>query len=328
MEIKITDENIGKRCDVVLLKYLHENGYEDITRSFLQNNWENLVKINGKDAKVSFKLRQSDILEFDGSQLQAKIQNSMQTDEILAQQGPLDIIFENNDFIILNKPSGIVIHPGVRQKENTLANYVVGYLTSKGEYDRSVDRGGIVHRLDKGVSGLVIFAKTLKSQKFFQKKFENHDISKVYLAEVNYKNISNELREMFENNDLDIKEELDALEKKDFVCDDSWYKVEGYIHRSRMNRMKMRFGSENRGRTYRYSLTYVKPLNERQILVKIETGRMHQIRASLEYLRMNIIGDTLYESLSGNSGIPEEIALKSILLSFEDMNGEKRIFRL
>lgn len=327
MNIKISDTDIGKRCDLFVLSYLQDNGFEDITRSFLQNNWDNLVKVNDKYVKPSLKLKEGTSLEINEEMLKEKIKNSIEISTIIPQNKELNVVFENNSFIILNKPKGLVMHPGINQKEHTLANYVVGYLQSKGEYDRRVYRGGVVHRLDKGVSGLVLFAKTYESQKFFQKKFENHEVTKVYVADIKYKSIPNELREMFEK-DIDINGALEKLEKDEFVCDDSWYKVEGYIYRSNGNRMKMKFNHENRGKGYRYSLTYIKPLNNHQILVKIETGRMHQIRASLEYLGINIVGDTLYESFSGKGGIPEEISLRAILLGFEDMQGERKVFRL
>lgn len=327
MKINISDIDVGKRCDLFLLSFLHESGYKDISRSFLQNNWEDLIKVNGKSVKPSLKLKSGFLLEINEKILKEKIEDSIEISVITPQNKELDVVFENSDFIILNKPSGLVIHPGIRQKENTLANYVVGYLELKGQYDRRLYRGGVVHRLDKGVSGLVLFAKTFESQKFFQKKFENREVAKVYIADVTYKNIPNELKPMFEEN-INIDEVLGQLEKDEFVCGSTWYKVEGYIHRSNRNRMKMRFNNENRGKGYRYSLTYIKPLNKNQILVKIETGRMHQIRASLEYLGINIVGDTLYESLSGKGGIPEEISLRSILLSFDDMDSKRRVFRL
>lgn len=327
MKIDISDIDVGKRCDLFLLSFLRENGYEDMTRSFLQNNWNDLVQVNGKGVKPSLKLKMGVTLEINENALKEKIEDSIETSAIKPQNKKLNIVFENADYIILDKPSGLVMHPGIKQKENTLANYVVGYLESKGEYDKRVHRGGVVHRLDKGVSGLVLFAKTYESQKFFQEKFENHEVAKVYVADITYKNIPNELKPMFEEN-INIDEVLGKLEKDEFVCDSSWYKLEGYIHRSNRNRMKMRFNNENRGKGYRYSLTYIKPLNNNQILVKIETGRMHQIRASLEHLGINIVGDTLYESLSGRGGIPEEIALRSILLSFDDMDNKRRVFRL
>lgn len=328
MNIKISDTDIGKRCDLFVLSYLQDNGFEDITRSFLQNNWDNLVKVNDKYVKPSLKLKEGTSLEINEEMLKEKIKNSIEISTITPQNKKLNVVFENSDFIILNKPSGLVIHPGIRQKENTLANYVVGYLESKGQYDRRLYRGGVVHRLDKGVSGLVLFAKTYESQKFFQKKFENREVAKIYIADVTYKNIPNELKKLFEVKNIDINEALEKLEKDGFLCDSSWYKVEGYIYRSNGNRMKMKFNHENRGKGYRYSLTYIKPLNNHQILVKIETGRMHQIRASLEYLGINIVGDTLYESFSGKGGIPEEISLRAILLSFDDMDSKRRVFRL
>jgi len=328
MNIKITDSNVGQRCDLFLLSFLHENGYRDLTRSFLQNNWKDLVKVNGKDAKPSLKLKENVVVEIDEGLLKEKIEDSIEVSEILPQEGRLDIVFENDEYIVLNKPSGLVIHPGVKQKEDTLANYVVGYLSSKGEYDKKVYRGGVVHRLDKGVSGLVLFAKTVKAQRFFQQKFENREVEKIYVADVTYKDTPVELKEMFEKNSIDINKALDELEKNNFRCDNSWYMVEGYIHRSNMNRMKMRFSRESSGKKHKYALTYVKPLNNEQIIVKIETGRMHQIRASLEYLRVHIVGDTLYETLSGKGGIPDEIALKSVLLSFTDEDNQRKVFRL
>ncbi len=328
MKFEISDENIGKRCDIVVLSHLHENGFKDITRSFLKNIWKNLVKVNQKDAKGSLILKKDDILEVDENTLRGEIEDSVEILEILPQEGKLEVIYENPEFMIVNKPSGVVIHPGIKQKENTLANYVVGYLQSKGEYDKKIKRGGIVHRLDKGVAGLVLFAKTYESQRFFQKKFEEREVEKVYLAEVHYKEVPKELKEFFYNTNLEVNKELDKLEKGNFICDDSWYRLEGYIHRSDMNRMKMRFSTKSRGKRYRYSLTFIKPLNSRQVIVKIETGRMHQIRAGLEYLGMTIDCDTLYETLKGRGGIPDEISLKSVLLSFEDKDFQRRIFRI
>ena len=327
MEIKILDSDSKKRCDIVLLSFLRENGYENITRSFLQNNWEGLVSLEGMPVKPSLKVKVNDSLVVDEELLKKRIEESVVEGEIVGEISSLNIVFENADYLVLDKPAGTVMHPGVKRKDGTLVNYVVGYLESKGEYDRMVKRGGIVHRLDRGVSGLVLFAKRYESQKFLQQKFENREVVKVYVADVLYKSVSDELREMMEKSDIELEKALGELEANSFECDDTWIKVEGYIHRSEMNRMKMKLSSVGRGRGYKHSLTYIKPLNSHQIIVKIETGRMHQIRASLEFLGMSIVGDTLYESLGG-SVLPDEISLRSVLLSFEDMDGKRRVFRL
>ncbi len=160
-----------------------------------------------------------------------------------------------------------------------------------------------------------------------KKQFEEHSVEKVYLAEVEYgEHLNNELKEKIPSETLGISEELDILVKNNFQVDSSWLKVEGYIGRSSMNRMKMIFKtySFNHART---ALSYVKPLNSNTFLIIIKTGRMYQIRATLEYLGAHIVGDTLFETLKGGA-IPDAIELESVLLSCKDIAGNTLIKRL
>jgi len=93
--------------------------------------------------------------------------------------------------------------------------------------------------------------------------------------------------------------------------------------------MKMQFTPISLGPNGgKYSCTYILPLNKNEILVRIETGRMHQIRATLEYLGVNIINDSLYATKKGKGGVPEEIELKSILISFLKQNEERVTYNL
>jgi len=184
-----------------------------------------------------------------------------------------------------------------------------------------------VHRLDKPVSGLILFAKNAESQLYFQKQFEEHKIEKIYLAKVEYGNDFNtELKAKIPLNPLDVSKELDKLVQNNFEIDDTWLKVEGYIGRSSINRMKMTFKTYtfNHGR---YALSYIKPISADEFLVIIKTGRMHQIRATIEYLGANIVGDTLFKTLKGGI-VPDEIELESILLCCNDMQGKRLINRL
>jgi len=319
--VQIDDTNQGIRADTFV-----STNYQVHSRSFLKHNWENLVTINGNVGKPSYKLRKGDVLVISDDQVN-KILEDHSYGEIVPQHHALDIVYEDKDFLIINKPKGIVVHPGVGNPKDTLVNYVVEYLQSKEEYDARMERGGIVHRLDKPVSGLILFAKTAESQLYFQKQFEEHSIEKVYLAKVEYGNdLNNELRSRIPSKPLDVSEELDILEERKFEIDDSWMKVEGYIGRSSINRMKMIFKtySFNHSRT---ALSYVKPINENEFLVIIKTGRMYQIRATLEYLGTNIVGDTLFETLKGGA-IPDSIELESILLSCKDMQGNMLTRRL
>lgn len=319
--VHIDQTNYGGRADVFVSSTFNVH-----SRSFLRNNWERLITINGKSEKPSYKLRIGDVLEVLDQDVD-RILEDKAYDKIIPQKKEVDIIYEDKDFIIINKPKGISVHPGIGNPQDTLANYVVGYLDAKGEYDARMERGGIVHRLDKPVSGLILFAKNAEAQLYFQKQFEEHKVDKVYLAKVEIgENINTELKEKIPAIPLDASEELDILVKNNFETDSSWLKVDGYIGRSTMNRMKMIFRAYifNHART---ALSYIKPLSENEFLVIIKTGRMYQIRATLEYLGVHIIGDTMFKSLKGGA-IPESIELESILLSCKDMQGNMFLKRL
>jgi len=327
MDINVCDKGVGERVDIFILDSLKDTQFKFITRSFLKKYWDNLVTVNGKGAKLSLKLKEGDRVFVDLHLLEERFKEDNLLLKIVPQNGDLDIIFEDRDILILNKKAGVVVHPGAGNVRNTLSNYVVGYLESKGEFDNRVKRGGIVHRLDKGVSGLILFAKTLEAQIYYQKQFENHEVVKIYYAKVESNNFPTVLEEEIEK-DMDIPSVIKTLELRNFEVDKDWYKLDGYIQRNNVNRMKMRFTPQKFNNGGKYALTYIKVINKNELLIKIETGRMHQIRATLEYLGINIIGDTLYSTKKGRGGVPDSIELTSILLSFVDMQGERRIFNL
>lgn len=319
--VQIDETTQGTRADAFV-----SNTFKVHSRSFLKHNWERLVSINGETGKPSYKLRKGDVVEVEDQEVD-KILEDHSYGKIIPQHHEFEIMYEDKDSIIINKPKGLVVHPGVGNPQDTLVNYVVEYLETKGEYDPRIERGGIVHRLDKPVSGLILFAKNAEAQLYFQKQFEEHSVEKIYLATVEYgEHLNNELKEKIPSEQREISEELDILVKNNFQVDSSWLKVEGYIGRSSMNRMKMIFKtySFNHART---ALSYVKPLSSNTFLIIIKTGRMYQIRATLEYLGAHIVGDTLFETLKGGA-IPDAIELESVLLSCKDMEGNTLIKRL
>ena len=229
---------------------------------------------------------------------------------------------------MLKKPKGISVHPGVNNTKDTLANFVVGYLTKNGEYDATMDRGGVVHRLDKSVSGLIVFAKNKIMQKHLQKQFENHTVQKIYLADIVMgENTKAEVFSKIPEKEIDPQTVIDEFVRNGGIEEgNEWLKVEGYIGRSSVNRKKTIFKTYPSGNA-KYALSFIRFLSKEKALVVIKTGRMYQIRASLEYLGIYIKGDTLFQTLKGGD-TPNAIELESIYLAFEDMQGRLVIYRL
>jgi 23S rRNA pseudouridine1911/1915/1917 synthase len=210
---------------------------------------------------------------------------------------------------VLFKPKGLVVHPGVGNRKDTLANYLKQYLMDKESLDSSMDRVGIVHRLDKGVSGVMVVAKNKHVQNKLKEQFAKRAVKKLYLAQVE----SFQPSELIFEKDYDIEEIIESM-KGDNLNLDYWYKASGYIGRDRNNRFKMQFKLYEFGGSKK-ALSYILPISQDKMLIKIETGRMHQIRATLFYYGYHIVGDNLYAPGS-RKVVSEDIMLQSIYLSF------------
>ena len=309
MKIRIDKKEEGKRVDTFLSEILKDKGVS-ISRSILQKYIQNGCIVNGRSCKKGYRLKEGDIVEINEEYWEELKKGLDLSDEIIPQKGKLDIRYEDKNFLVLYKPKGLVMHPGVGNKKGTLANYVRNYLESKGEYDDLVDRAGIVHRLDKGVSGLVVVGKNKEAQEFLKREFKNRRVIKIYHAVLEeYTNIEQK---------FDLKEYVRKMNIK-IKPWRGWKKVEGYIGRSKTDRYKMEFkGYEFPGS--KYALSYIL-FGGNEAIIKIETGRMHQIRATLNYLGYHIKGDSLYGRGSGDN-----IMLEAVLLSFLDMNGKRLVF--
>ncbi len=309
MNINIQEKDIGTRVDILISEILKE---KSLTRNIVQRYIEKGCTVNGKRCKRSYKLKEGDLLYIDEEYWDTVKSDLDLSNEILPQKGELDIRYEDENLIVLYKPKGLVVHPGVGNRDNTLANFLREYLESKGEYDTLLDRCGLVHRLDKGVSGLMVVAKNKGSQDFLKSQFKDGSVIKIYKAELE------ESKNIQQN--LDIKKYLKEL-NIELQPWKSWEKMEGYIGRSSVNRYKMEFKKYEFGGS-KYALSYIKFFGK-EVLIKIDTGRMHQIRSTLEYLGLHIKGDCLYgNSKDGN----EMIMLESVLLSFLNIDGKRLIF--
>lgn len=316
MQVKVEGSN--KRLDKVVTEILTSKGF-DLTRTIVQDNISNLSKVNSNREKKSYKLKGGDIIDLDIEGWKKLAKDLDLSSKILPQKGDLDIRYEDEDLLVMYKPKGLVVHPGVGNKEDTLANYLRYYLEEKGIYDNLLDRSGIVHRLDKGVSGLMVVAKNKPTQDFLKEQFQNHNVIKIYKAKVEQfgQNNDPEFNKYRKDRDLNnILKDFDINKKVWF----NWYLADGYIGRSRKNRYKMEFKKYKSGNAKR-AVSYILP-SENEMLIKIETGRMHQIRATLEYLGLHISGDNLY-GVSKKVYESSNISLESVFLSFLKPSGER-----
>ena len=180
-----------------------------------------------------------------------------------AEDIPLDIFFEDNDIIIINKFAGIVTHPAPGNNSGTLVNALLNHSKNNLSNINDNNRPGIVHRLDKETSGLMVIAKNNEAHLKLAEQFKDHSISRKYKAIV----------WGIPNNQM----------------------IEGYIERHKINRKKMSLNKNEKGK---YSKTNIKLISSYEIasLVEcsLETGRTHQVRLHMTSINFPLVGDKVY----------------------------------
>ena len=254
----IKEEDSGTRLDVILTKLI-----PDLTRSNLKKVIElKQVKINHTiENSPSKKLKINDKLEI----------NLIPTKEvkILPTKIKLDIIFEDKDILIVNKPAGMVVHPGAGNYENTLVNGLIYKYKNNLSNVNGITRPGIIHRIDKETSGLLVVAKNNKAHSNLGKQFSEHTIQRTYQALA-----------------WGILRPLSG-------------KIETLIGRSRKNRQLMSV-TEITGKKSITNYKTLKVFNIKDIPrisfleCKLETGRTHQIRVHMAYKGNSLLGDQQY----------------------------------
>ena len=252
--IKINEESVGKRIDSFIPSIK-----KDISRSMVQKLIkEENIKVNGKETKHSYKLKLNDEIEI-------SIPEAKEID-LKAQDIPLDIIYEDDDIIVINKPKGMVVHPANGNPDGTLVNAVMAICKDSLSGIGGEIRPGIVHRLDKDTSGAIIVAKNDKAHINLSEQLKEHKVKKTYLALV---------RGIIKENEATINMP---------------------ISRSNKDRKKMDVNKEGKE-----AITHFKVLrrykNKYTLLqINLETGRTHQIRVHLSYIGYPIIGDEVYSN--------------------------------
>ncbi len=252
LEFLVEDIFNGERIDVFLVEKL-----EGKTRSAVQKMLaDGMVKLNGNCASKNAKLKSKDLVE-------VTLPEPKELD-VIPQNIPLDIVYEDDDLLVVNKPKGMVVHPAAGNEDKTLVNALLYHCKGSLSGINGVIRPGIVHRIDKDTSGLLIVAKNDTSHINLAKQIEEHSFTRIYHAVV-YGN---------------VKEDEGT--------------VKTLIGRHPKDRKKMAVVAKDG----RVAVTHFKVLERLEgftcLELKLETGRTHQIRVHMASLGHPVAGDSVY----------------------------------
>ena len=250
-EIKANKELAGLRLDKALSLIL-----EDVSRSKVQSHLENgLILVNQKKEKPSYKLSDGDVITIEDFPSEV---SDLNTEDI-----PLDIVYEDDDLIVVNKPKGLVVHPGAGNEEHTLANALKFHSDNLSSLNGEF-RPGIVHRIDKDTAGLLIVAKNDAAHAFLSNQLADHTLGRKYYALV-----------------LGVIPENEG-------------KIIAPIGRDQKFRQKMAVDLL-RGKEAETNFKVIERFKDSTLVeCALKTGRTHQIRVHMAYIGYPVIGDPIY----------------------------------
>lgn len=255
-------EYVVKHSDeLIRIDKFISNIAKELSRSLIQKLLsEGHILVNGSVVKSSYKVKKNDLIEID------KIDVFDYT--IVPKEMSLDIVYEDDDLLVVNKPSGLVVHPAPGHYDDTLINGLMFYINSLSDINGEL-RPGIVHRIDKDTSGLLMVAKTNYAHNILADELKHKKTKREYIALV------------------------------EGVIKNKRGKINAPIARDTKNRLKMAVLS--RGKT---AVTHFEVLEtfKDMTLIKciLETGRTHQIRVHMSYIGHPLVGDYIYGNAKNN----------------------------
>ncbi len=243
----LNDDHAGKRLDVVLAEL-----FPEYSRSRLKI-WieQGQVLINGSTGRPKTKMTGDEELSLTAQSIESE-------EDCVAEDIPLDIIYQDDSIIVVNKPAGLVVHPAAGHYTGTMQNALLHFDAALAE----IPRAGIVHRLDKDTTGLMVVARNLSAHKYLVDQIQKHEVVRQYQAVV-------------------------------FGVMTGGGMVDQPIGRHPRDRIKMAVRENGREAVTHYRLLQ-RFREHSHIKVQLETGRTHQIRVHMSYLRHPIVGDPVY----------------------------------
>lgn len=251
-EIDVLESQAGIRIDKFLADELPE-----LSRSYIQKLIkEEQITVNGKIVKANYKLSPEDLV--------LVLQPELKEPDILAEDIPLDILYEDSDILIINKPKGMVVHPSAGHYSGTLVNALMHYCKDDLSGINGVMRPGIVHRIDMDTTGSLLVCKNDFAHQNIAEQLKVHDIKRVYHAIVHG------------------------------VLKDDEGTIDAPIGRHPIERKKMSINYKNGKEAVTHYKVIKRFKNYTYIQCQLETGRTHQIRVHMASIKHPLLGDIVY----------------------------------
>jgi len=279
----------AQKEEIRLDRYLAEQDVS-LSRSMIQKLLEDNIVVNGKKEKASYKVKQGDRIEIT---IEPPKEVKLEAEDI-----PLEVVYEDNDILVVNKQKGLVVHPGSGNWDGTLVNAIMAHCKDSLSGIGGELRPGIVHRLDKDTSGLLIIAKHDKAHIAMSEQIKNREVKKTYIALI---------RGTIAENEATIDMPIGRITKDRKKMAVTKTGKEAITHFKVINRFTTLKGS--------YTL----------LEIKIDTGRTHQIRVHMAEIGHPVIGDVVYSNGKNEFGVEGQCLHAKRLEFCHPVTGKKMV---
>lgn len=295
----IREDIVGQRLDLAVMVLRPDLSRRTIKNLIIQG----IITVNGKSPMANYKVKTNDDITIDSKEAKDYVYTSGEDFLIKPKRMKVEVIYEDAEIIVVNKPSGINSHPVMRNDNDSMLNGIYFHVTRQTKYDRNV-RIRLVHRLDRDTSGVLLATKNLEVHDFYSREFEERHVKKSYYAIVKG----------------DFKAYIEH-KKQDSIFITSW------IGPDKDDIRKFKNTDGQRGKTAKTHIFFESHFHKfgknrfSVVRVEPETGRQHQIRVHLSSIRFPILGDVLYGGQKY-----KRLMLHAHKLTIKNMRAPKEMF--